>query len=77
MDLVPLFTTILTQLQLVGAIIGGIWLAWNGFTWMSSTGNPHKQEQAKSGSIDVLKGEILVQAALGISNFLVTNIPKA
>jgi len=75
MNLVPLFETILTQLQLVGAVIGGIWLAWNGFTYMSSTGSPHKQEQAKSGSIDVLKGEILVQAALGIANFLVTNIP--
>lgn len=75
MNLVPLFTTILTQLQLVGAVIGGIWLAWNGFTYMSSTGSPHKQEQAKSGSIDVLKGEILVQAALGIATFLVANIP--
>jgi hypothetical protein len=74
-NLVPLFSTILTQLQLVGAVIGGIWLAWNGFTYMSSTGNPHKQELAKSGSIDVLKGEILVQAALGIANFLVANIP--
>jgi hypothetical protein len=64
MDLTGLFTTILTQLQLVGAVLGGMWLAWNGYTYMS-----------KSGAIDVLKGEILVQAALGISNFLVQNIP--
>ena len=75
MNLEPLFSQILTQLQVVGAVIGGIWLAWNGYTYMSSTGSPHKQEQAKSGAIDVIKGEILVQAALGLSNFLVANIP--
>ncbi len=34
MDLTPLFSTILTQLQLVGAVIGGIWLAWNGWPGM-------------------------------------------
>jgi hypothetical protein len=75
MDLVPLFTTILTTLQGIGAVLGGIWLSWNGYTYMSSTGSPHKQEMAKSGAIDVLKGLILVEAALGISNFLVQNIP--
>lgn len=77
MNLVPLFTAILTDLQLVGAVVGALWLSWNGFTYMSSAGNAMKQEHAKSGAIAVLLGLILVEAAAGIANFLVTNIPKA
>lgn len=58
-------------------IIAVVLILWAGFNWMTAAGNEEKIEKAKSTLTAAIIGLIIILAAWGIANFVLSNLAGA